>query len=101
MLTFGGGQSATGGLTTIADNADISSATAGKFSFELPSSLLTNFALNEGVTQLVDVSVKGVADPSASGADNKSMLNIRILIVFFKFFVYYLDDKSQNKTWRI
>ena len=43
---FGGGQSATG-LTTIADNADISSATAGKFSFELPSSLLTNFALNE------------------------------------------------------
>ena len=75
---FGGGQSATGGLTTIADNADISSATAGKFSFELPSSLLTNFALNEGAAQLVDVSVKGVADPSASGADNKSMLNIRI-----------------------
>lgn len=75
---FGGGQTATGGITTISDNADISSATAGKFNFEFPSSLLTNFALNEGAAQLVDVSVKGVADPSATGNDNKSMLNIRI-----------------------
>lgn len=75
---FGGSQTATGGITTISDHADISSATAGKFSFELPSSLLTNFALNEGAAQLVDVSVKGVADPSATGNDNKSMLNIRI-----------------------
>lgn len=75
---FAGGQGASGGLTTISDNADISLATANKFNFELPSSIVTNFAFNEGAAQLVDVSVKGVADPSATGADNKSMLNIRI-----------------------
>ena len=75
---FGGSQPTNGGLTTIADNADISASTTGQFNFEIPSSILTAFAFNEGAAQLVDVSIKGVADPSASGDDNKSLLNIRI-----------------------
>lgn len=81
---FGGTQTATGGITRISDNAAIASATAGQFSFEMPSSIITNFAFNEGAAQLVDVSVKGISDPSQTDADAsvqaslRSALNIRI-----------------------
>tara|TARA_R100001510_G_C7656816_1_gene217292 strand:+ start:1588 stop:2613 length:1026 start_codon:yes stop_codon:yes gene_type:complete len=74
---FGGSQTAGGLLTTIGTNAAIESADDNKFSFELANSIITNYAFNEGAAMLVDVSMKGIADPSASSHD-KAALSIKI-----------------------
>jgi hypothetical protein len=74
---FGGAQSAAGLLTTIGDNAAIESCTDDKFSFEIAHAIITNFSFNESAAMMVDVSLKGVADPSASAHD-KAALSIKI-----------------------
>ena len=71
---FAGGQTAAGLTTLISDHATITSATANKFSFLMNNSVLTNFAFNEGAAMLVDVSLKGIADPSESSVLDKAVL---------------------------
>ena len=74
---FGGAQTAAGLMTVIGTNAAIESATDGKFNFEIAHSVVTNFAFNEAAAMMVDVSLKGLADPSASNHD-KAALSIKI-----------------------
>ena len=74
---FGSAQTSGGLMTVVGTNAAIESGTDGKFNFEIPSGILTNFAFNEGAAMMVDVSLKGTADPAASGHD-KAALSIKI-----------------------
>ena len=74
---FGSAQTSGGLMTVVGTNAAIESGTDGKFNFEIPSGILTNFAFNEGAAMMVDVSLKGTADPAATGHD-KAALSIKI-----------------------
>ncbi len=75
---FGGTQAAGGAVTTIGTGAAIEAGTDDKFSFEMHNSIITNYALNEGAAMLVDLSLKGLADPSESNAQDKAALSIKI-----------------------
>jgi|TARA_B100001094_G_scaffold102571_2_gene98705 hypothetical protein len=75
---FGGTQAAGGAVTTIGTGAAIEAGTDNKFSFEMHNSIITNYALNEGAAMLVDLSLKGLADPSESNAQDKAALSIKI-----------------------
>ena len=75
---FGGTQAAGGAVTTIGTGAAIESGTDNKFSYEMHNSIITNFAFNEGAAMLVDISLKGLADPSESDAQDKAALSIKI-----------------------
>jgi len=75
---FGGTQAAGGAVTTIGTGAAIESGTDNKFSYEMHNSIITNYAFNEGAAMLVDISLKGLADPSESDAQDKAALSIKI-----------------------
>ena len=75
---FGGTQAAGGAVTSIGTGAAIEAGADNKFSFEMHNSIITNYALNEGAAMLVDLSLKGLADPSESDAQDKAALSIKI-----------------------
>jgi len=75
---FGGTQAAGGAVTTIGTGAAIEAGTDNKFSYEMHNSIITNYAFNEGAAMLVDISLKGLADPSESDAQDKAALSIKI-----------------------